>query len=125
MLLDVTAEDVASGKLVQPGWYAVEVTRVEDKPSKNDPNKTVAHVRFKIIEKGEFENVPLMAYFSEPWAIVGFANALGANIGKEGKKGIEISERTLKGKKLRAQVIRGEYQGRPTNNIQDYMPLTT
>lgn len=126
---EISAEDVARGTLLKPGWYPFRVKSVEDKPGKDKPSTTVAHVTM-VIEKAEddsgevVENVPLMAYFPDtnPSGAIQFCNAFGENIGKGGKSGVEIGDKHVG---LRAEVFvkRGEYQGRGTNNAADFRPL--
>lgn len=128
-MFDVSAEDVARGTLIKPGWYPFTVKGVEDKPGKDKPSTTVSHVSM-ILDKVEddagnvVENVPLMAYFPDtnPGGAIAFLNAFGEGIGKSGKSNVEIGEKHVG---LRAQVYvkRGEYQGRATNNAADFRPL--
>lgn len=128
-LFDITPEDVARGTLVRPGWYPAEVTKVEDGLSKSK-GKPKTDVHFKILEaedhQGEKVNgVPAVTTFSPeyPSFAINFLNALGANIGKDGKTGVNLSDDTAKGKRLMIYIKNDEYEGKMNNKVADYRPL--
>jgi hypothetical protein len=131
-LFDITAEDVARGTLVKPGWYSFTVKSLDEKPAKQqkDPTQsvTVLHVGLlldnaKNDEGADVGPVPVKATFpsNAPSMIINFANAFGAGIGKEGKK-IEVDDKYI-GKRAKVYIKRGQYEGRVTNNCDDFMKL--
>ncbi len=127
-LFDFTAEDVARCTLLQPGWVIADVKKVEDALTKADEPcvKVTLLALDGIDDSGEIApNVPLYTQFMPryPSFAISFANALGANIGKNGKAGVNITQETCGGKRLRVYVKRTEYQGQFKNEVADYRPL--
>ncbi len=133
-LFDITAEDIARGTLVKPGWYGFTVKNVEDLPAQKqkDPTQTVmvTHVSMTLDnalnDAGENVGpVPVKATFpsNAPGMAINFLNAFGENIGKAGKEHVEISNERHRGKKAKVYIKRGEYLGRSTNNCEDFMKL--
>jgi len=128
-LFDFTAEDVARGTVLQPGWYPIEVKKVEDGIAKSTgkPKVTISFVCLEgtASDGSLVQNVPLASTFSPeyPSFIINFAKACGAEIPKQGLKGLRIDDETLKGKKLSGYVKNQEYEGRTVNNLADYRPL--
>lgn len=128
-LFDVTPEDVARGTILQPGWYPAVVSKTEDRPAKTD-GSNVTFVTLRLLEARDSDgngvsNVNVVATFSvkAPGSIINFANALGNKIGKDGKKGVEISDRTCKDRKVSVYVKNDVYEGRTINKVADFKPL--
>ena len=128
-LFDITPEDVARGTLLQPGWYPGVIKQVTDKPATTD-GTNVSHVGITILEAldhsgAAVQNVPVLATFSvkAPGSAINFLNALGANIGKEGKKSVDLSDATCKGKKVSVYIKNDIYDGRTLNKCADFKPM--
>ena len=126
-LFDFTAEDVARGAILQPAWYNLQVKKVEDGIAKSSgkPKVDVHLVCMdgKDHEGNDVPNVPLQVTFSPeyPSFAINFCNALGAGIGKDGKKGVNITP-DLVGKRLMGYVKNDQYEGRTVNKVADYRP---
>ena len=133
-LFDISAEDVAAGTLAKPSWYKATVKNITEEPAKKqkDPSQIVmvTHVTF-VLEGAKKDDdsdagpVTVKAYFpsNAPGMAVNFCNAFGENIGKEGKKGVEISNERHRGKSCKVYVERGSFEGRSTNNVKDFMKV--
>ena len=127
-LFNITAEDVARGTLLQPNWYVAEITKCEDDKTKGGDD--CVNVYMKALDGVDEEgnsapNVPVFRNFMPkyPSFAINFLNALGANIGKQGKSDLNISDETCKGKRLKVYIKRGEYNGKGTNEVADFKPL--
>lgn len=121
---DVTPEDMVVGKAVDPGWYQVMIADVKDSFAKTD-NSLLTTIITKIVGPKE-EGVKLYLRFSEKAKgfVVPFVEALtGQKMGKEGGK-IELNA-ALTGRQLEVYVSRGEYKGKPTNEVTAYAPMGT
>ena len=128
-LFDFTPEDVARGAVLQPGWYPLEVKKVEDGIAKTS-GKPKVDVHFTVLQAidasgSEISGVPIVNTFSPeyPSFALSFVNAIGGNVGKEGKKGINISNETCQGKRLLGYVKNDQYEGRTLNKLADFRPL--
>jgi len=124
---EVIAEATARGTLLKPGWYNVEIFSVDDE-AKSKKGEDMTKVVFNCLDARDNDDnlVPGVKLFTQfmplyPAFAINFVNALGANLGKEGKKGIKI-DKSLIGKKLRVFVVRGMYEGKSNNQIEDYRP---
>jgi len=129
VVFDFTAEDVARGSILSPGWYTLEVSKVEDGIAKSSGNPKTT-VSFKCLDGKDHEGndvagVPLTTTFSPgaPGFAIDFCNALGANIGKEGKAGVKIDS-SIVGQKLRGFVKNEVYEGKTQNKVDGYQPLS-
>jgi len=128
-LFDFTPEDVARGAILQPGWYTLEVKKVEDGIAKSSGNPKVT-VTFSCLDGKDHDGndavgVPLVTTFSPgaPGFAIDFCNALGANIGKEGKAGIRIDMESCGGKRLQGFVKNDVYEGKTQNKVDGYRPI--
>ena len=117
--ISFTASDMLRDKLVDPGWYNVQIDDVIEAPSK-DGGSTNYKMETTIINSAdgstEFAGVPLVWYFNSK-AIsfaMGFLQALGVQV--EPDKRYDLAQ--SKGQKVQIWVTRGEYDGRPKNNPQ-------
>jgi len=129
---DVTAEDVARGTILRPGWYRFKISKVEDKPAKTD-GSPVTFVTCVVQDGKDHQdqpapNVPVLAVFSVKAAgsIVNFYNAFvpeDKRIGKGGMAGVSIDDRFV-GKEASIYVVNDQYEGRTTNKAQDFRPLS-
>src|SRR5678816_287793 len=111
--------DMLRDKLVDPGWYDVLINDVIEAPSK-DGGSTNWKMEATIIKNGdgneEFAGVPLIWNFNSK-AIsfaIGFLQALGVNV--EPDKRYDLAQ--AKGQRVQVWVIRGEFDGRPKNQVQ-------
>lgn len=119
----ITKEDVAKAKLVDVGWHPSEIVKFEFKKSKDgDSNNAV--FTFRVIGTGKFVGAEKTVFFSEkaPGMMTGLLTALGFTELPDGGYDAELDE-SLIGRKLLAHWIRGEYQGRPQNEINEYQAL--
>lgn len=124
MRFQITAEDLAKGKLVTPGWMAVELLKAEDVTSKNENKVKGVKVTAKVIGgKEEDRGTTLYTQFWEnaPGFSVNFLAALGIKV--EAGKEYEINTNNIKGRKMDWFINRGDYKGKPQNNVDDYRPL--
>lgn len=128
-LFTITQDDINKGKLVEPAvWYPVEVVKVEDKVAKTSgADMILVHL---LIRDGEFKGTTLYQNFMPdfPGFIVDFLAAIsGTERTKEFEQKIlnnpiDISDKTVKGKKLEVYVTRGSYNNKPNNQIEGYRP---
>ena len=125
---DFTPEDVARGTILAPGWYTLEVTKVEDGVTKTKGEQR-SLVSLKVLDGKDHEgnDAPGVLVFAQfmpayPGFAVKFCNALGAGIGKEGKAGIQIDD-NLVGQRLQGYVKNKTYEDRMQNTVEDYRPL--
>lgn len=122
-MFEFTEKDAARDRIVTAGWYPVEIKNIEEKPSKGDKsNNTVVKVEGL---SGEAELVEVNCYYNEKaqWAAKKLIQAL--NGGEPVQVGVKYRlDNSQVGRKLEAFFRPGLYEGRPTNNIEDWRPLT-
>jgi hypothetical protein len=123
-----TEEDIKRGTLVDPSWYLAEIVDMFDKISKaGDSTNTV--VDFKIIsnEGGDtkFAGVPVRIWLSEkaPGLWKGFLSAFGIAMNPKGGSFDPQPDR-FKGKRLYIMVTNEPFEGRMTNKVADYRPVS-
>ncbi len=130
-LFEVTAEDVARGTIIRPGWYRFKVSNVEDRPAKTDGSPVTfvtCVLQDGVDHAGDpAPNVPVLAVFSTkaPGTVIAFYNAFmpeDKRIGKGGMSGVSLDDR-FKGKEAQIYVVNDQYDGRTTNKAQDFKPL--
>lgn len=136
MRFSKTAEDFLKDELLAPGWYPCVIKKVEQVKSKGGTNaagepKPIVdmlkamfvvtdgpeHAKGKVQWTNYPENIPgLLIDLLE--------QGFGAPVDR--KKGFDedITPAKLEGKKVDIQIIRGTYNGKPTNNIGGYRPYT-
>lgn len=114
--LTVSKDDVNAGKLLTPGWFKCGVTGYEEKASKGDASLN-RNLQFNVSE-GPDEGVRLRTTFNEKYSpLLGdFITAVGG----EFKEGNTYDLEDAKGKTILVHVKRGEYNGRPTNEIDGF-----
>lgn len=124
LLWNITAEDVAKDKLVDPGQYPTEITEMEITPA---ANKQSMNVRFTFrIFVGPNKGVENWAnFFNEkfPQGMSPLFRALGFTPNADGGFSVKINKDTFVGKQFIGTWQRGDYEGKPCNRIVDYMPL--
>ena len=121
MLFKFTEEDLAMGKLVEPGWWPTVVHKVTDTSDKEGAD--LCKIQLKIRKEGDSNGVLLFTQFSEKG--IGFARPfIEAITGKKLAKddAVNITDKIV-GRELEVYVQRGEYKGRPKNEIVDYRPI--
>jgi len=127
MKWNVSPQDVAKGKLIQkPGWYLAEVSRyAEEENKKKDGTNAVFDFRIISPDDSSANNIEIRVWFSEkaPGIAVPFMKALGAEEKADGTMSVDFGNH-LVGKKLQVFVRRGEYDGRPKNEISEYAPIS-
>jgi len=120
-----TAEDLAKGQVVSPGWQVVEMYKLEETTDGDGAGLLKVHAKI-IGGKEQDKGAVLRAQFSEKaqGMVKNFYEALtGAKF--EADKEVDIREQHVRGKKMEWYVERGKYRGRDTNEIVDYRPLQT
>lgn len=120
----LTADDLAKGDLIEPGWWPAEVSDYDEKPAKSDAS-TNCIFDIKVTD-GPHKGATIKRYLNEKglefngdfWAALGLQkNAIG---------GYDLSTelfRTKIGSKFQIHVKRGKYEGRDTNEIDGYRPI--
>ena len=121
MLFEFTEEDLAMGKLVEPGWHFVAVHKIIETSDKEGADLVKVQLKVK---SGEATGVILYTQFSEKGR--GFAVPfLEALMGKKIEKGDKVKfGPAMEGRELEVYVQRGEYKGRPKNEVIDYRPAS-
>jgi hypothetical protein len=116
--LTVTREDVVATALLTPGWYKCICNTYEEKPSKGDASLN-RNLGF-LVKEGESEGVKLRTTFNEKFApLLGdFINAVGGEF-KEGNS-YDLEDAFTAKKEVLIHVKRGEYNGKPTNEIDGF-----
>jgi hypothetical protein len=118
---NVSPADVAQGKLCQkPGWKLLEIVKYAEEPNKaKDATNYVFD--FQVREEGVDNNITIRVWFSEkaPGFAVQFLKALGAEEKPDGSMSVDFTS-ALVGRRINGFISRGEYKGKPTNQIDDY-----
>lgn len=125
MRWNISPDDLAKGKLIdQPGWYPVEIISYEEKLSKAG-DSTNAIIDFKIIGQSN-TGIVRRVWFNEkaPGTMGALLTALGIEENEDGSMSADLSAASLVGRKVNAFFVRGEYEGRPTNEIREFAPLS-
>ena len=117
-----TEEGLKRKTLLEPGWYLLEITEVAESEAKDKSTNYV--IDFKVVDDNpNFNGVPIRVWlnekFPEYWASFPEAFLDGQKV--VAGKAYEIT-RDLIGKQLLGNVTRGEYNKKPTNQIDDYAP---
>jgi len=123
--LTISPADVKRNKIVEGGWYQTKIVDVSIEKSKKDPSSNNAVVEVEGAE-GAAEGARAQCYFPEkyPSMAVVFAEAvLGHKIDENAGADFTFGP-NLKGKTVLALWEPGEYNGRKTNNIRDWAPVT-
>jgi len=118
----ISKDDLMRGKIVEPGWYAVEVHGVTEKAAKTDGSQNWI-VEYKVLNDGEFQGVLVNRLFNEKAAgmMAPFLIACGQKIGAEGG---EFDIYATIGRKIQIHVTNDTTnKGRTINSVEDYRPL--
>ena len=121
----IGAEDIAKNRLVDaPSWLPTEVVDFEIIDSKSGDSKNL-HVTMKVFA-GEYKGLenPFI-YFSEKMTVMseGFLKACGFPQNPDGSYKVKLSKGIMVGKKFLAHWVRGVYNNKPVNQIDDYSAL--
>lgn len=113
--LNISNEDLLRGKILPPGRYHVHVKSLEEKTDKDNAGLYVYKLIVEDHEK--FNGVPLRFQVSEK--APGMATPLLVACGWKASAGvIELNDAV--NKHLDCFVQRGEYRGKPTNEVVDF-----
>lgn len=123
----ITAEDISKARLVDaPSWLPTEIIGFEIEDAKSGDSKNV-HLTYKVFA-GDYKGLenPFI-YFSEklPVMMAPLLKACGFPQNADQSFQVKLSKGTMVGKKFLAHWIRGTYNNRPINNIDDYAALPT
>jgi|SRR5688572_5681309 len=122
MIIEYSEKDLLQSRIVEPAFYLVEITGVEEKADKSATGIN-AWIKGKILRNDDtgdekFKDVPtpfLWLFSSKaPWSTVGFMSSLGANVAA-GER-VEISQ-NLVGRKVVVFIGNGVYNDQTTNVI--------
>jgi hypothetical protein len=118
--LTITKDDVNSSKLLKPGWFDCVVDKYEESPasqtSKN-PGSLNRNLGFRVAA-GDDEGVRLRTTFNEVFAPL--LNQFVTAVGGEFTEGKTYDLEDSVGKNIKVHVKRGEYNGRPTNEVDGF-----
>lgn len=133
MRLTASPDDFLKGKPIDIGFHPSVIFAYEEKTSKRKPDSPAdwspsqyAEVQFKITA-GPAKGQVVYTNFSEKAAtfIVPLLEAIsGKEIDKTKAFQADISESILKGKQVDIHVVRGEWKGKPKNEIDGYRPYS-
>jgi len=123
----ISAEDISKSALVSaPSWLPTEIIDFTLEDTKTGDSKNV-HLTFKVFA-GEYKGLenPFI-YFNEklPVMMNSLLKACGFPQNPDGSFSVRLSKGTMVGKKFLAHWIRGTYNNRPVNQIDDYASLPT
>lgn len=130
MRIQLTSDDLAAGEMIDPGWYACECIKYEEKPAGTD-RSTNFILSWKTIS-GKSIGGRTKTLLNEK--AMGFGKnlyiALGAKVvedpvtKKKSLTAIELSKDTTVGKKIDIYITRGtSNRGNDFNEAKDYAPL--
>lgn len=125
MKFKATAEDLAKGQVVTPGWQVVEMYKLEE--TTDGDGAGLLRVFGRVIGGQEKDKGAILrAQFSEKaqGMIKNFYEALtGQKF--EADKEVDVREQHIRAKKMEWFVERGKYRGRDTNEVVDFRPIQT
>jgi hypothetical protein len=121
----VSQEDISKNRLVDaPSWLPTEIVDFAIEDSKSGDSKNL-HLTLRVFS-GEFKGLenPFI-YFSEkmPIMAVPMLTACGFQPASDGSFQAKLSKGSMIGKKFLAHWIRGVYNNKPVNQIDDYAAI--
>ncbi len=130
MRVELTADDLAGGTLVDPGWYAIECVSYEEKPAKSD-RSTNYNMGWKVISgknigartKKFILNEKAMVFGKNLYIALGAKEVEDPVTKKKSLSSVEISKDTIFGKKVDGYIKRSTWEGRDSNEVVDFAPL--
>jgi hypothetical protein len=123
----ITAEDISKSRLVDaPSWLPTEITDFAIEDAKQGDSKNV-HLTYKVFA-GDYKGVenPFI-YFSEklPVMMAPLLKACGFPQNPDGSFSAKLSKGTMVGKRFLAHWVRGTYNNKPVNQVDDYAAIQT
>jgi len=120
---DFTDDQLAMGRIVDPDWYPVEITDVEDSPSKTDGSMNT-NLTMRILS-GKFKGTLLYRTFNEKPKARGFvADFFRKAMKVEPSTGqVYNMDDSLVGVQFYVLVEHQEYKGRIQNSVADFRAL--
>lgn len=121
----ITADDISKNRLVDaPSWLPTEITDFEITDSKSGDSKLL-HITMKVFA-GEMKGLenPFI-YFSEKMPVMAAPLLIACGFPQNPDKSfsVKLSKGTMIGKKFLAHWVRGTYNNKPINQIDDYSAL--
>jgi hypothetical protein len=124
----VTPDDLAAGTLVDPDWYPMEIVDYKEEAANTD-GSTNALITLKVLpgyRNDKFKGARCRKLYNEK--AMGFAApllvALGAKVDKETGIDADLSEETLKGRRVDVHIRRGETNKKnPFNDPVEFAPI--
>lgn len=120
-MIDFTQDDLNRGKIVEPGWYILEIGNLEEKTSTKGDSTNWTFEDSKVVANAEtgsteFAGVPLAIRFNSKAKgfMIGFFSAL---LGEEVQPGQRFDLNAAVGKRIIANVINDTYDGRVVNKV--------
>jgi hypothetical protein len=123
----VSADDISKNRLVDaPSWLPTEIVDFEIIDAKAGDSKNL-HLTYRVFA-GDFKGLenPFI-YFSEkmPVMVVPLFLACGFPQNEDKSFSVRLSKGTMIGKKFLAHWVRGTYNNKPVNQVDDYAALPT
>jgi hypothetical protein len=125
MRVQLTRGAVLASENVPPDWYPFEVVKIDHNESEKDKSE-VDQFHLKVID-GEYKDKILMFFISEKFTsaeTIRFYEVMtGIKINKDLKEFPLIDHDEFLGKRGMVKTKRGEYNGRPQDQVEDFRPL--
>lgn len=131
MLFETSKEDILASKVLKPGWYVFEIKSIDEKAAKTD-GSDMAEIKFVVASGanlatgGPSTGVPVRMFISEKFkseAAITFMNVL-AGKPPDHAEPVKIDVTNAIGKKIKGNVVNGEYRDKITNNIERFGPVS-
>jgi hypothetical protein len=121
-----STDDILRSKIVPPGWYSLLVKSMSEEQAGTDGSDLYV---YRLIvqgggdpKQGDVKGVPLRFQISEKGLSFGveFLQACGQEV----KNGVPVELAKVVGANIEGFVQRGEYKGRPTNELVSFRSKT-
>jgi hypothetical protein len=119
--ITISKEDLLRGKVLDPGWYAVSISDVQDKTSKKGDSINTT-VFFDVIQEGPFTGCKLFRLFNEkaPGFAIPFIEAItGKKLEEEGTYDLKAAI----GRQIMVYVKNEIYEGAMQNRVEGFRPM--
>jgi hypothetical protein len=115
-----STDDILRSKIIPPGWYDLLVKSMSEEQAGTDGSDLFVYK--VIVQSGDMQGVPLRFQISEKGLSFGveFLQACGQEI----KNGVPVELAKVVGANIEGFVQRGEYKGRPTNELVSFRSKT-
>ena len=128
-IVQFTEEDVLRGKIVDPGWYKIQIGEFAEEVTKSGDSTNYVFRDCKIIahENGDskFAGVPIKILFSAKPTARGFMMGFFKALGYEAEPGKRLAIENAAGKEVMAFVETNNYNGNLSNRINHkYKPVS-